>query len=256
MKIMSYNIKVGAKTPERMDAVLDTIRRHDPDTIGLQEACVKWYNFLLENLSDVYGFAGMGRDSDLNEDGTLLENKGEACFVMYKKDKYRLVDTQTTWLTSTPYERSKIEPDQKYRRVITKAVLEEKATGKQFVAFSIHTNGEHYGLQEINYAMERVLPVLDTGLPTYFTGDFNVLPSSDTYALIAQHMNDARMIAKSYGNNGVTTTVSRRIIDFIWCSKDNITVEKFDVLDEPIYPMGWVEKYASDHLAVVAEINF
>jgi endonuclease/exonuclease/phosphatase family metal-dependent hydrolase len=145
---------------------------------------------------------------------------------------------------------------QKYRRVITKAVLEEKATGKQFVAFSIHTNGEHYGLQEINYAMERVLPVLETGLPTYFTGDFNVLPTSDTYALIAQHMNDARQIAKAYGNNGVTTTVSRRIIDFIWCSKDNITVDKFDVLDEPIYPMGWVEKYASDHLAVVAEISF
>lgn len=255
MKVMSFNIQCWARTPERIEAVLDTIERYRPDTVGVQEANVSWYTDLYNRLSDYYDFAGFGRDSDLNEDGTLLENKGEACFILYAKDKYRLIDTQTTWLTATPYERSKIEPDQKYRRVITKAVLEEKATGKQVVAFNIHTNGETYGLQEINYALECVIPVLESGLPTYFTGDFNIKKEMATYATIAQHMDDSRLIAKSYGNNG-NTVGGGYSIDYIWCSKGNVTVEKFDVLDEQIYPNGYDGKYAADHRAVLADITF
>ena len=150
-------------------------------------------------------------------------------------------------------ERSKIEPDQTYRRVITKAVLEEKATGKRFVVFNIHTNGEAYGLQEINYALERVLPVLETGIPTYFTGDFNIRRETATYAKLTEHMNDAKLIAKSYVN---TISSDYAIIDYIWCSKDNVEVEYFTFLDEQIYPNGYDGKYAADHRAVLATISF
>ncbi len=251
---MSFNVKIAEMTAARMAAVADTIVRYMPDTVGFQEADPRWLSYLQSQLGGAYEFVGFGRESTLNSDGSLKQNKGEACFVMYKKARFELVETKTTWLTSTPEVLSKHHADQPYLRVVTKAVLKDKVTNETFVSFSIHTNGGDYGHLEVQYAMEQIRPYLEAGMPVYLVGDFNNQPDTSVYSYLSSLMNDSRQISNSYGNNGGTAGSS--IIDYIWCSKDNVVVDYFTVLDEQIYPNGYEGKWASDHRAVIATLVF
>jgi endonuclease/exonuclease/phosphatase family metal-dependent hydrolase len=251
---MTFNVKIAEMTAARMAAVADTIIRYMPDTVGFQEADPRWLSYLKSQLGGAYEFVGFGRESTLNSDGSLKQNKGEACFVMYKKERFEVVETKTTWLSPTPEVLSKHHPDQPYLRVTTSAVLKDKVTNEKFVSFSIHTNSGDYGHLEVQYAMERIRPYLDAGMPVYLVGDFNNRPDSSAYAYLSGLMNDSRQISNSFGNNG--GTAGSAIIDYIWCSKDNVVVDYFTVLDEKIYPNGYDGKYASDHRAVIATLVF
>lgn len=193
---MSFNIKIAEMTTDRMAAVVDTIVRYMPDTVGFQEAGTGWFTYLKNNLGGAYEFVGFGRESTLHSDGSLKTNKGEACFVIYKKERFELLETKTTWLSATPEVLSKHHSDQPYLRVITKAVLRDKVTLETFATFSTHTNGEDYGYLEAQYAMEQIQPYLEDGVPVYFVGDFNARPDSAVYRYLSTLMNDSRQLSK------------------------------------------------------------
>lgn len=99
IKVMSFNIRYGAANDgenswkHRDYLVLETIQNYGPDLIGYQEALKFQVDFLKQNLKG-YGFHGIGRDKGTEE--------GEYVPVMWKMDRFELVDSGHFWLSETP----------------------------------------------------------------------------------------------------------------------------------------------------------
>ena len=257
MKIMSFNVLCGGDDRRdwhgRTEMVLDTIRRADPDTLGVQEAHFDWIQTLCAGLPE-YAYVGVGRD-----DG---KTKGEYSAVFYKKDKFSLLDSGSFWLSETPDVPGVKGWDAACVRVCSYAMLEDKATGKRFVHFNTHL--DHRGLVAMQKGAELVAlkaAEICPDLPAFFTGDFNVTPDSAPYrAVIAGGFADARQIA-AVSDASVTfhvdVFVSDRlkeeysVIDYIF-AKGDVRVRTFRVLRD-LYPG---ELYPSDHFPVLAEVDF
>ena len=257
MKIMSFNLLCGGGGPRdwrcRTGLVLDTIRRADPDTLGVQEAHYDWIKVLFAGLPD-YDYVGIGRD-----DG---KTAGEFSAVFYKRDKFRVLDSGTFWLSETPEVPGVKGWDAACVRCCSWAKLEEKATGRQFVHFNTHL--DHVGLVAMQKGAElvtaraaRICP----DLPAFFTGDFNVEPDSAPYAtVIKAGFTDARHAA-AQTDGGDTfhwdVFVSERgrtastVIDYCFV-KGPVRVDSFRVIRD-VYPG---DLYPSDHFPVIAEYEF
>jgi endonuclease/exonuclease/phosphatase family metal-dependent hydrolase len=257
MKIMSFNLLCGGKGPRdwpgRREMVLDTIRRADPDTLGVQEAHYGWIEALCEGLPE-YDYVGVGRD-----DG---KTQGEFSAVYYKKDKFTLLDSGSFWLSETPDVPGKKGWDAACVRICSYAKLEEKATGKRFVHFNTHL--DHVGLVAMQKGAELVTTKakeISPDLPAFFTGDFNVTPDSAPYrTVIEAGFADTRDIAEQ-SDAGITfhmdvfeSEESKKefsIIDYCFVRGD-VKVDSFRVIRD-VYPGGL---YPSDHFPVLAEAEF
>ncbi len=257
MKIMSFNILcggVGARDwPGRAEMVLDTIRRADPDSLGVQEAHYDWIKTLCAGLPE-YDYVGVGRD-----DG---KTKGEFSAVFYKKDKFSLIDSGSFWLSETPDVPGVKGWDAACVRVCSYGILEEKATGKRFVHFNTHL--DHVGPVAMQKGAELVTEKaaeICPDLPAFFTGDFNVTPDSLPYrTVIESGFADARHTA-AVSDDSVTfhvdTFISDRlkddyaIIDYCFV-KGCVRVRSFRVLRD-LYPG---DLYPSDHFPVLVEVDF
>jgi endonuclease/exonuclease/phosphatase family metal-dependent hydrolase len=99
LKVMSFNIRLGvAKDGEnrwdlRKELVVKTIREYNPDLLGLQEVFPMQEEYLRENFQ-VYVYYGRSRLVDPND--------GEACSVMFRKDRFDAIEKSTFWLSETP----------------------------------------------------------------------------------------------------------------------------------------------------------
>ncbi|MBQ6421511.1 MAG: endonuclease/exonuclease/phosphatase family protein [Clostridia bacterium] len=257
MKIMSFNLLCGGDNGRdwrcRKEMVLDTIRRADPDTLGAQEAHYDWIQTLTAGLPD-YDYVGVGR-----EDG---KTDGEFSAVFYKKDRFRLLDSGSFWLSETPEVPGVKGWDAACVRICSWAKLEEKATGKRFVHFNTHL--DHVGPVAMQKGAELVTAKaaeICPDLPAFFTGDFNVTPASAPYkTVIAAGFTDARHAAK-VSDDSVTFHMDvfvndppkpqNAVIDYCFF-KGDVTVDTFRVITD-VYPGGL---YPSDHFPVLAEVDF
>ena len=257
MKIMSFNLLCGGGDRRdwrcRTELVLDTVRKADPDTLGVQEAHYDWIKTLFAGLP-AYDFVGVGRD-----DG---KTDGEFSAVFYKKDKFRALDSGSFWLSETPDIPGVKGWDAACVRVCSWVKLEEKATGKQFVHFNTHL--DHVGLVAMQKGAELVTAkaaAICPDLPAFFTGDFNVTPDSAPYrTVIEAGFADARNLA-AVSDDAPTfhwdVFVSERsktdatVIDYCFV-KGDVRVDSFRVIRD-VYPG---DLYPSDHFPVLAEVTF
>ena len=99
LKVMSFNIRLGvAKDGEnrwdlRKELVVKRSREYNPDLLGLQEVFPMQEEYLRENFQ-VYVYYGRSRLVDPND--------GEACSVMFRKDRFDAIEKSTFWLSETP----------------------------------------------------------------------------------------------------------------------------------------------------------
>ncbi len=187
--MMTYNVLVGhnsyfPRPVERAPYVEKMIRKYNPDIVGVQEASTVWKEQLSALLSDKYELVGFGRDSEMNEDGTLKQTHGEAQYVIYSKEKFELLDSTTEWLSATPaVPQSKYE-GQAYLRVVTWAHLRRKEDGKEFVHCNTHLDFERkLQVKEVIQIVERMEKYQNAGLPIIITGDFNMTPDAPAFKL-------------------------------------------------------------------------
>lgn len=257
MKIMSFNLLCGGEGKRdwhgRTEMALDTIRRADPDTLGVQEAHHDWIETLCAGLPD-YDFVGVGRDDGKTE--------GEYSAVFYKKAKFTLLDSGSFWLSETPDVPGVKGWDAACVRVCSWAKLEEKATGKRFVHFNTHL--DHRGLVAMQKGAELVTAKaaeICPDLPAFFTGDFNVTPDSAPYrTVIGAGFADARDVA-AVSDDSVTFHVDVFVSDHLreeyavidYCFfKGDVTIDSFRVLRN-LYPG---KLYPSDHFPVLVVAEF
>lgn len=236
LNVASFNIRLNSKKDykkhngwnERKQYVCDLINLEAFDVFGVQEARKPQLNNMLAMLPD-YEYIGVGRD-----DG---KSRGEFCPVFYRKDKFKMLNGGTFWLSETPDEVSR-GWDGVCRRICSWGYFQRKSDKMRFYFLCIHL--DHKGKEA---QMEGSKLVVDwikrncKGENAIVVGDFNVTQNSEAYSIFAESgiLKDTYEAAKyrfaptgtfnGFNPNRYTT----QRIDHIFVT-NNIDVSRYGVL--------------------------
>lgn len=253
VRVMTFNIRFDNpgdginRWENRKDWVSDLIRHYNPEVFGLQEALFSQ----IEDISGCLGewaWVGQGRD-----DG---KKGGEFSPLFYRKDRWKLLESGTFWLSEDPGKPGSVGWDAALPRVATWIRLEHLSTGKK--AYFFNTHFDHKGSkarQESALVILRRMDVLLPKEPVVLMGDFNSPPGSTPIQLLdGSSLDDSHVICKypPYGPdgtfNGFELGAYGPRIDYIfvnpfWKVLECITIS--DHLDK---------RHPSDHFPVMAEL--
>ncbi len=261
--VMSYNLRYDNPDDRenRWDArkhhVANLIQFYEPVFIGTQEGLLNQLEYLESEL-DHYQWIGVGRD-----DGTM---SGEFSALFYDTTQVELVEDtdETIWLSETPSKPGK-SWDAALPRIITYGEFQtiSKSDDSSFYVFNTHFDhmGDTARAKSAELIVEKTNEVTADN-PVIVTGDFNVTPDSEPYASLTSDdsgLSDAYEISKQphvgpqftfEGFEVRNEETEARRIDYIFVNS------KVDVQKHAILPSFRDYKYPSDHLPVMAEINF
>lgn len=255
LKVISYNLRYDTekdgenKWDLRKDFLAQQLEFYNPDFFGTQEGKLHQLQFLKNTLTN-YEYLGRGRDDS--------ENQGEFSALFYNKNKFKLIEQSTFWLSETPDKVSK-GWDSAYERICSYGLFEDNKTKEKFYVFNTHFDhiGETARLNSAYLIIEKINTINTRNYPIILTGDFNSEPDSKAYLYLSSKLNDARTISKSkpFGPEGTFNNFEFHkpvtlLIDYIFTTKNNIEVLKFAILSDSKNC-----KYPSDHLPVYAEIS-
>lgn len=253
--VMSYNIRLGSVDDGenhwniRKDKVKDLINYYEADFVGLQEAQKFQINYLLQD-NALYDFVGKPRD-----DG---ENSEFSC-IFYLKNKYKVLEQNTFWLSETP-EKSTKSWDAAYPRIVTYALFENIKTKKK--VWVLNTHFDHIGIIARQKSAEIILKKIKElqtkkNLPIILTGDFNSLEADTWMKPFFENLQEARTscITKPYADKATWEGFNFKEkpteqIDFIFSSKKNTVIRKYRTITD-FYDF----KYPSDHLPIITRIE-
>jgi len=170
--VMSFNIRYGTaqdgddRWPLRAALAVAVIDSVAPDVLGLQEAL----RFQLDELHAVipgYGEVGVGRD-----DG---REAGEYAAILYRRERLRLLDSGTFWLSDTPTVPGSMSWGNRVTRICTWARFEDAPSGGRFAVYNVHLDHESQESRERSARLiaER-LADRSSPEPLILLGDFNV----------------------------------------------------------------------------------
>ncbi|GHT54363.1 endonuclease [Bacteroidia bacterium] len=259
LNIMSFNIRYD--NPEdslnswqyRKDIAAQTIKDYHADIVGTQEVLVNQLNDLKDCLPE-YNAIGVGRQDGIDQ--------GEYSALLYKKDRFTVIESGTFWLSETPEVAGSKGWDGACERIATWAILEDSSSKKQI--FAINTHLDHIGKvarqEGVSLLLERTQS-LSKGLPVIVTGDFNSRPESDVIKQVTDTSNLGYLVhAKdvaleksgtdwTFHGFGEVPLERRSFIDYIFVSP-NIKVLKHTVIPEELN-----RKFISDHSVITATIQ-
>jgi endonuclease/exonuclease/phosphatase family metal-dependent hydrolase len=261
IRVMTFNIRLNSVDDGpnqwlyRKDMAASMIRFHKADIAGLQEALKDQVDDLAARLPE-YGWFGVGRD-----DG---KEKGEYMAVFYRKDRFKVLEQSTFWLSETPDSVTK-GWDAACFRVVTWGKFGDQRTGKKFYLFNTHFDhiGEVARRESAKLILERIDQTAGSD-PVIVTGDFNSPPDSEPYQILtkglpgkeATGLINTENIAQ-FPHHGPDATFTafqssyspgNKPIDFIF------TKNKVQVIFHGTLSDTFDGKYPSDHMPVLAEV--
>lgn len=247
IRIMSFNVLYGGDDEHgiqnRLGIVTQTITEYYPDSVGLQEATPMWMLWFNTFLPE-YDYVGVGRD-----DGRFI---GEFSAIFYLKDKYKVVQSETFWLSETP-EKPSLGWDAACNRTCTWAVLENKATGERYA--HVNTHLDHVGAEARENGVAMILEkVASYDIPVVCTGDFNLSQGSEFYnTLISGVLKDTKFVAPNTMSHATFHDFSEPvdpdgIIDFIF-TNSSMTPLVYKVIMEGIDGTA-----VSDHYPIYSDM--
>lgn len=260
VNVMSWNIRYdnprdGADAwRHRKDWVAEIIKREKVDIIGLQEVLLRQLNDLKERLPEMEAY-GVGRD-----DG---KTRGEYSPVLFRRDRFELLDKSTFWLSRTPEKVGSKDWDAAITRVASWVKLKDRRNGNVF--YAINTHFDHRG--KVARAKSAALLVKQlrekfADHPVVLTGDFNARPNSLPYKTLVgtketkgRIYRDAidRSAAKPRGPrstwNGFRAIVPNQRIDFVF------TTDAVKVLEHRTLVDQRKGRFPSDHLPVLTKLE-
>lgn len=256
LKVMTYNIRLDVASDgendwsHRKDYFASQIQFYEPDIFGVQEARPNQVIDISTSLSQ-YNKVGIGRDGIA---------QGESSTIFYKKERFRVKESNTFWLSETPDAISK-GWDAAYNRVCTYALFKDLKTKQLFWVFNTHLDhiGEEARTKGIQLILSKIKDLNTKNHPVIFMGDFNSEPNEDRIIALKKVMDDTREVSqeKPFGPSGTFNNFRynepvTKLIDYIFISKNSILkVKKYAVLSD-----SKELRYPSDHLPVYVEINF
>lgn len=252
--LMTYNIRYAEPNDGdnywevRKPEVAQLIQYYQPDILGMQEVLRPQLDYLKTALPD-YRYVGVGRD-----DG---KQAGEYTPIFYRSAKFKLIRAHTYWLSETP-EKPTMGWDAATIRIVTYAILKERATGQHFAIFNTHLDykGET-ARQESAKLILNFLEEMQWGeSPVIVMGDFNSEPTTETISIFKSTLSDTyeNTGQPSYGPFGTYNRFELdykldRRIDYIFTN--NVEVLSHRHIDDHRDNGLWV----SDHLPVFVEVS-
>jgi endonuclease/exonuclease/phosphatase family metal-dependent hydrolase len=253
---MTYNIRLDVAVDgendwtHRKDFFASQIQFYEPDIFGVQEAKPNQVIDISTLLSQ-YGNIGIGREG---------VGQGESSNIYFKKDRFKVLESNTFWLSETPDTISK-GWDAAFNRVCTYGLFKDLKTKKTFWVFNTHLDhlGELARTNGILLILSKMAALNTKNYTVFFMGDFNSEPKEDRIIALNKEMNDCRKISeeKPYGPSGTFNGFKHNepvtlLIDYIFISKNStFKVRKFAVLSD-----SKDLRYPSDHLPVYVEVSY
>lgn len=175
LSLCSFNIRYESpgdtdwkSWPNRIDRVVYTIRKLDPDVLAVQEARHGQVADIWASIPD-YEFHGVGRD-----DGKM---DGEYAGIFFKKNRFE-PDPQeqgTFWLSDTPEVPGSKSWGNEVVRYVTWIRLTDRSTGRGFYVFNTHWD------HRSRISHEKAAPLITSRIdsrkhpnePVVLLGDFN-----------------------------------------------------------------------------------
>ncbi|KAF2329571.1 endonuclease/exonuclease/phosphatase family protein [Flavobacterium ginsenosidimutans] len=255
LKIMTYNIRLDVASdgenawPNRKDYFNSQIQFYSPDIFGVQEATPNQVLDIAAAQTN-YNRFGIGRE----ENGT-----GEACTIYYKKDRFKVEQSNTFWLSETPNVVSR-GWDAACNRVCTYGLFKDLKTKKLFWVFNLHLDhmGEEARMKGVQLALSKMAALNTKNYPAFLMGDFNSEPNTAQIGEIKKVMDDTKDVSKEkpFGPSGTFNDFKHNepvtlLLDYIFISKNSgLNIQKHAVLSD-----SKDLKYPSDHLPVLIEID-
>lgn len=262
--VMSFNIRLPHKGDglhywdHRRPLVVSTIRYHEADLIGVQEAFRRQLDELMTDLEG-YAWTGLCRT-----DGTKNPNPdNEFSAILYRKNRFAVLEEGTFWLSETPEKAGSLGWDAAYPRIVSWAKFKDQSTGKTFYHFNTHF--DHMGvtarIESSKLILKKIKEIAGSS-PVVLSGDFNTAENDKPYQTIidptsTQHLDDALWKStlshhgpmSSFAGTFEISGLQPNRIDFIFVNK-GVKVLKHAILTD-----SWNGFLPSDHLPVFAEIE-
>ncbi|HNZ69917.1 MAG: endonuclease/exonuclease/phosphatase family protein [Prolixibacteraceae bacterium] len=249
MVTASYNIRLNTPGdginawPNRKEEVKALVRYHGFDIFGIQEAFIGQINDLLE--MEEYAYTGHGRD-----DG---KQTGEHACILYKRDRFQLLESGDFWLSETPDVPSIGWDGKCCRRICSWAKFRDKGSRSDFYFFCVHF--DHEGMvarRESGKLMVQKIKEIAGAKPVICVGDFNSTPETEQIQTMQSFLNDAWQVTEMppYGPAGTFNGFNyqaplKERIDYVFLS-NHFRVFKYGVLTD-----SKAQRFPSDHLPVV-----
>ena len=256
LRVMTYNIRLDVASDgenswsKRKEYLVSQVRFYEPDVWGVQEALPNQMDDL-SKLMPEYSHIGTGRDAG----GT-----GEASAVFFKRNRFRVTNESTFWLSETPDKVSK-GWDAALPRICTYGLFRDLKTKRHFWFFNTHLDhiGETARSKGIELILSKIAEVNKKNYPAIFTGDLNSEPNTERIINLKRIMLDTQEAAaqKAFGPSGTFNGFRfnepvKRLIDYIFIDRSRrFTVKKHAILSD-----SKDLRYPSDHFPVFAELEF
>lgn len=253
-RLMTYNIRFDNPDdglnawPYRKEHVAQMVKFYEVEILGVQEALHHQLRDII-GLLDGYEYVGVGRD-----DGDSL---GEYSAIIYRTQRFQLQFTGTFWLSETP-DKPSLGWDAACKRVCTWAIFKDRSSGKTFAMFNTHFDhvGKDARRNSAKLLLNRITAIADN-LPVLITGDFNMIPTDSSVAMIASAYADTYNLSP-FGHYGPVGTwngfdynspLTDRI-DYCFVDSSKVDILRHAHIDDAIR-----QRFPSDHLPVLVEIR-
>ena len=253
IKVLSQNVRCaddpnGNSIAERAPRLQELILEYKPDLIGTQETTAAWNakfkGMIRRGGIGNYEMVGCSRNGKKAKDG-------EWNTILYNADRFELLDSDTTWLSDTPNEATKVE-GALCLRICTWALLKDKLTGETILFANTHLDHSNDTVRSaqmdilMDYLADRI-----GQYPFYLTGDFNCVADSVPYRTVTARLQDSHKTAwvdlsTAENTYHAYTVEGHSEIDFIF-HNDHTTPVEYEIISKDY------GGFVSDHYGVIAE---
>ena len=251
IRVLSQNLRSGDDPDgnsirERQPRFAELVNTYEPDLIGTQETTFGWNVYLKRVFGEEYAFVGCSREG---RDAT----DGEWNTILYRKDRFALVDSDTFWLTATPQTVSAVS-GAKCKRICTWALLRELESGVTVLFCNTHLDHSNDTVRgtQAEYLIAGLQEFVGK-YPIFLTGDFNAQNTSAPYQTIKKVFADAHQKAKKR-NTKVSYTFhgygkSQKEIDFVFFDPAFAVPQEYCVVSDDF------GGFVSDHYGILTDFG-
>ena len=247
VKLMSYNIRhtgekkdTGVKHWDvRKPATIAMMRAERPDVVGMQEVRADQKEYLTRELPEYQ---------------PVMQSTSNTKFIMFRKDRFELLEQGNFWLSETPDVPSKGWGSVSERATLW-VKLRDKATGKEFYFFNTHLDVKSLEARVKGAAMcvERMRQICGPKATQFIVGDMNSM-EQDALLEFEKGLKDARKTCRDTNAqptyNGFGKTKGSYVLDHIYYLRAKPM--RFQLLDGK----GYGVEFISDHFPVMFTARF
>ncbi|MHA1793525.1 MAG: endonuclease/exonuclease/phosphatase family protein [Promethearchaeota archaeon] len=267
LSVMSFNIRylnskdVDNHWDNRKAAVVEIIKKVDPDIFGIQEAYISQVRYLAENLEG-YSWIGVGRD-----DG---RSGGEHAAVFFK-DKFEITGGSTFWLSDTPDVPSNTWNNACIRIATWGKFKMGEDPGEDLLFFNVHLDhrNKHARILSAKLILDKIKEI-NGGARVVIVGDFNAPRNEKTLLILKDGISGMKLLDAhdewiAMGHHGIldytwhdfhwkkrplSLQFRDRLIDHVFFN-DKMILKHYKIVDEKINGV-----MPSDHFPVHAIFEF